>query len=181
MTNRSGLRKITKSVRGRKGSVRRSYWVRAKEGAGRAAEHVKQFAKDHSGKIIAGAALGAGAVLAYKHRASFTQANATKHWNAFRKGAGARLGEHLVNAAGTSLLGLAASQAGKFAGKQAGKIGGKRARQATKFLVRETVEHLGGEYVTPRVARSARDLGKRIRTLPKPPPKPKVSKPKRVS
>ena len=67
MANRSGLRKITKSVRGRKGSVRRSYWVRAKDEASRVAGHVKQFAKDHSGKIIAGAALGAGAVLAYKH------------------------------------------------------------------------------------------------------------------
>ena len=174
---RSGLKKVTKSVRGRKGMVRRSYWIKAKEGA----KSIGRTLWKHKGKIIAGAALGAGAVLAYKHRASFTQANATKHWNAFRKGAGARLGEHLVNAAGTGLLGFAASQAGKFAGKQAGKIGGKRARQATKFLVRETVEHLGGEYVTPRVERSARDVAKRIRTLPKPPPKPKVSKPKRVS
>ena len=63
MTNRSGLRKITKSVRGRKGSVRRSYWVRAKEGASRAAGHVKQFAKDHTGKIIAGAAIATGIYL----------------------------------------------------------------------------------------------------------------------
>ena len=63
MANRSGLRKITKSVRGRKGSVRRSYWVRAKEGAGRAAGHVKQFAKDHTGKIIAGAAIATGIYL----------------------------------------------------------------------------------------------------------------------
>ena len=30
---RSGLKKVTKSVRGRKGMVRRSYWIKAKEGA----------------------------------------------------------------------------------------------------------------------------------------------------
>ena len=60
---RSGLKKVTKTVRGKKGPVRRSYWVRAKEGAGRAAEHVKQFAKDHTGKIIAGAAIATGIYL----------------------------------------------------------------------------------------------------------------------
>lgn len=177
--NRSGLRRVVKSTRGRKGSVLRSYWVKTKETASRTAGHAKKFAKDHSGKIIAGAALGAGAVLAYKHKASFTQANATKHWTKFRKGAGARLGEHLVNAAGTSLLGFAASQAGKFAGRKAEKIGGKRAKQATRFLVRETVSHLGGEYITPRVERSARNTAQRIRTIPKAPPKPRAAKAKR--
>ena len=60
---RSGLKKVTKTVRGKKGPVRRSYWVRAKEGAGRAAGHVKQFAKDHTGKIIAGAAIATGIYL----------------------------------------------------------------------------------------------------------------------
>jgi len=176
--NRSGLKKVTKTVRGRKGSVLRSYWVKAKEGARHASGRVKRFAKDHGAKVITGAALGAGAMLAYKHRASFTQANATKHWTKFRKGAGARLGEHLVNAAGTSLLGYAASQAGKFAGRKAEKIGGKRAKQATRFLVRETVSHLGGEYITPRVERSARNTAQRIRTIPKAPPKPRASKPR---
>lgn len=177
--NRAGLKRVVKSTRGRKGSVLRSYWVKAKDTASQTAGRAKRFAKDHSGKIIAGAALGAGAVLAYKHRASFTQANATKHWTKFRKGAGARLGEHLVNAAGTSLLGLAASQAGKFAGRKVEKIGGKRAKQATKFLVRETVAHLGGEYITPRVERSARNVSQRIRTIPKAPPKPRAARAKR--
>lgn len=57
MPNRAGLKKVTKTVRGKKGMVRRSYWVRGKD-----------LAKRHAGKIVAGAALIGGAALAYKHR-----------------------------------------------------------------------------------------------------------------
>jgi hypothetical protein len=64
---RSGLKKVVKSVRGKKGSVKRSYWVRASgavKGAGKAA---RGFAGRHSGKLkvaagvlaLAGAAYGA--------------------------------------------------------------------------------------------------------------------------
>ncbi len=44
----AGLRKVSKTVRGKHGAVRRSYWVRASEG-------VKSFAHNHRKALIAGA------------------------------------------------------------------------------------------------------------------------------
>lgn len=64
MGSHAGLKKVVKSVRGKKGTVRRTYWVRTKEavkGAGR-------FLNKHKGKIAAGAALAGAAYLASKHR-----------------------------------------------------------------------------------------------------------------
>lgn len=63
MSSKAGLKKITKSVRGKKGSVRRSYWVKAKTA-------VRGFAKRHPvatqlGKkaLVAGAIIGGAALL----------------------------------------------------------------------------------------------------------------------
>lgn len=170
MRNRSGLRKVKKTVYGRKGSVLRSYWVKAQSGAKRALRNAEHFTKDHKGAIVSGAALGAGALLAYKHKGSFTLANynakkseAAKSWTKFRKQTGAKLGEHLVNAAGTALVGFAANQAGMLAGKYAKKVGGRRAGQATRFLVRETVDYLGNDYAGSRLARAGKVTAQRIR------------------
>lgn len=55
MANRAGLKKVTKTVRGKKGVVKRSYWVRAKEG-------VKNFVKKHPTAVKVG--LGAAGALA---------------------------------------------------------------------------------------------------------------------
>lgn len=52
MANRAGLRKVVKTVRGKHGAVRRSYWVRAQEAG-------KSLIRKHGGKIAAGALLGA--------------------------------------------------------------------------------------------------------------------------
>ena len=61
--NRSGLKKVTKTVRGRKGSVRRSYWVKAQEGA----KNVGQKIWRNKGKIaLAGAAIAGGLYLRHK-------------------------------------------------------------------------------------------------------------------
>jgi len=59
MPNRTGLKKVTKTVRGKKGSVRRSYWVRAKE----AAKGVGRVAWKHKGKIATGVAVAGGLYL----------------------------------------------------------------------------------------------------------------------
>lgn len=64
MGSHAGLKKVVKSVRGKKGTVRRTYWVKAKDavkGAGR-------FLNKHKGKIAAGAALAGAAYLGAKHR-----------------------------------------------------------------------------------------------------------------
>lgn len=55
MASKAGLRKVTKTVRGKKGAVKRSYWVRAKEG-------VKGFVKRHPTAVKVG--LGAAGALA---------------------------------------------------------------------------------------------------------------------
>lgn len=168
--NRSGLKRVVKSTRGRKGSVLRSYWVKAQTGAKKTIRQAKRFGKDHSALLATGAALGTGALLAYKHRGSFTHDNylakrseASKGWTKFRKQTGAKLGEHLVNAAGTALVGFAANQIGKFAGNRVKRVAGKRAGQATKFVVRETLDYLGSDYADRQFAKAGKIAAQRIR------------------
>lgn len=73
MANRAGLKKVTKSVHGKKGTVRRSYWIKAKEGAksvggkvAGAARSAGNFLNKHKGKIAAGVGLAAAGYGAYK-------------------------------------------------------------------------------------------------------------------
>lgn len=68
---RSGLKKVVKTVKGKKGTVKRSYWVKAQGAAGKAKSAVGGFARRHSTalKVVGGVAALAG--LAYgAHRAS---------------------------------------------------------------------------------------------------------------
>lgn len=67
MANRAGLRKITKTVRGKKGSVRRSYWVKASGAVKGAAKAAGGFVARHKGKIAGAAALAGAAYLGVKH------------------------------------------------------------------------------------------------------------------
>jgi len=73
MANRAGLKKVTKMVHGKKGNVKRSYWIKAKEGAksvggkvAGAARAAGGFLKRHKGKIAAGVGLAAAGYGAYK-------------------------------------------------------------------------------------------------------------------
>lgn len=61
---RSGLKKVTKTVRGKRGLVKRSYWVRAKTSASK----VARAAGRHKGKIAL-ATLGTFAIIAGAGRA----------------------------------------------------------------------------------------------------------------
>ena len=72
MPNRSGLKKVTKTVRGKKGMVKRSYWVRGKQAVGGAVRKVGNFVNRHHRKFLGAAALVGGAALAYKHRNSIS-------------------------------------------------------------------------------------------------------------
>ena len=71
---RSGLKKVTKSVRGRKGMVRRSYWIKAKEGA----KSIGRTLWKHKGKIATGFAGAAIATGIYLHRYNANKAYAEK-------------------------------------------------------------------------------------------------------
>ncbi len=55
MANRAGLRKVTKTVRGKKGAVRRSYWVKS-QGAANKPMTGTQFLKKHGAKMYGGIA-----------------------------------------------------------------------------------------------------------------------------
>lgn len=81
MANRAGLKKITKTVRGKKGAVKRSYWVKAKD----AAKGVGGFLNRHKGKIaLAGAAaIGAGLAI-HRYRSGRTPQGTSPHQNAGR-------------------------------------------------------------------------------------------------
>lgn len=63
MASRAGLKLVKKTVRGKHGSVKRSYWVKSNPDAGRK----PGFFRRNAGKIAAVAALAGGAYLAHKH------------------------------------------------------------------------------------------------------------------
>lgn len=67
MGTHAGLTKVTKNVKGKKGMVRRSYWVRGKEAAKSGAKKIGGFLNKHKGKIAAGAALAGAAYMGVKH------------------------------------------------------------------------------------------------------------------
>jgi hypothetical protein len=66
---RSGLKKVVKTVRSKKGSARRAYWVKSDPNVGK---KKPGFLRRHAGKILGAAALVGGAYLA--HRAGATAA-----------------------------------------------------------------------------------------------------------
>ncbi len=95
MANRAGLKKVTKTVKGKKGSVVRTYWVKTKEGAKAAG----RFINKHKGKIAGAAALTAAAALAYKHRGSLNREGLKKAGDAVK---GAAESVKTAHAAGKS-------------------------------------------------------------------------------
>lgn len=64
MASKAGLKKVTKTVRGKKGAVRRSYWVKAKD----AVKSAGGFLNRNKGKIALGAAAAIGTGLAIHRR-----------------------------------------------------------------------------------------------------------------
>jgi len=82
---RSGLKKVVKTVKGKKGTVKRSYWVKAQGPAGKVKSAVGGFARRHSTalKVVGGLALLAGAAYG-AHRAHGAVSNA----GGYRKVAG---------------------------------------------------------------------------------------------
>lgn len=98
MANRAGLKKVTKTVRGKKGAVKRSYWVKAK-GA------VKGWANRHPvaaqlGKkaLVAGAIMGGAAILHNRGKLRNAAVQAGGHIGAAYMGA-----RDKIHAAGASI------------------------------------------------------------------------------
>ena len=70
MSGHAGLSKVTKSVKGKKGMVRRSYWVRGTDAVKSGAKKLGSFVNRHKGKIAGAAALAGAAYLGRKHGAA---------------------------------------------------------------------------------------------------------------
>ncbi len=67
MANRAGLKKVTKTVRGKKGAVRRSYWVKS-QGAANKPMTAGGFVKKHAGKLAVASVLGGAASGVLNHQ-----------------------------------------------------------------------------------------------------------------
>jgi hypothetical protein len=86
---RSGLKKVVKTVRGKKGSVRRSYWMKSDPKAGKNGKR-PGFLRRHAGKILGAAALVGGAYLAHRAGATAALRGAATHGRAAYKDAAAQ-------------------------------------------------------------------------------------------
>lgn len=96
--SRAGLKKVVKTVRGKKGTVKRTYWMKASQ----AAKSTGGFLRRHGGKIAAGAALVGAGLLAARHRGAIKGAyHGAKIANA--GASGVSKGMHAVTGHGLSL------------------------------------------------------------------------------
>lgn len=67
MSGHAGLTKVTKNVKGKKGMVLRSYWVRGSNAVKAGAKKLGGFVNKHKGKIAGVAALAGATYLGVKH------------------------------------------------------------------------------------------------------------------
>ena len=151
-----GLRKIVKTVRGKHGLSRRTYWIRAKESMRRAVLRYGPTA----GKALGTAALmAAGAYMASKHGSK-----ARSGFVAFRRGSGSQLTGKLITAVGEKLVSHAGETAGRRVGGYVGrKVGGRRGRVFGE-MVGETVGGVTASHFADRhIERASKAAAKRVR------------------
>ncbi len=153
MANRAGLRKVTKSVRGKHGSVRRSYWVKATGAVKGAAKAAGGFVARHKGKIAGAAALAGAAYLGVKHGSKI---------------AGAVRGAHdahkLMQLPGIrSVLGSSGKSKGLAAGALSGAIGGASADRERMHRLGAASERAGRDVANAArgAAQTVANAGKR--------------------
>ena len=151
---RSGLKKVVKTVKGKKGTVRRSYWVKAQGAAGKAKKAAGGFARRHSTalKVVGGLAALAG--LAYgAHRAPALMASAKMAhagYSAAREAGGTR----------TQALGIA-GRAGRLMNRA---HGGSEWGQSVAREAKLTANNLGGlaTFATAAPRAAMQRLGDRV-------------------
>ena len=89
MANRAGLKKVTKTVRGKKGTVKRSYWVKAKGAVKGWANRHPMAAQLGKKALVAGAIMGTAALL-HKYKSGVLRNSAVQ--------AGGRIGAAYMGA-----------------------------------------------------------------------------------
>ena len=119
---RAGLKKVTKSVQGKKGTVRRSYWVKAQD----AVKSAGRFLGRHKGKIAAGAALAGAAALAVRNRGAIK--------GAYRGASIANRASGAVSHGMKAVTGTGMSLRTRFNIIRTGAIGGAKLGGAADYL-----------------------------------------------
>ena len=190
MANRAGLKKVTKTVKGRKGTVRRSYWVKASQAAkkGRPVAQQKQpgFLRRNAGKIVGGLALagaaayglhrmrkGGGSLLGSgkaptareraNERVRKAWGNAREHFTNWRRGEGAKLAEHMTHVGGDA----AAEHIGSYAGSRLGgalgtALGGGVGGAMGSFLGGHAGSFVARGRAAPHIKRGAEWISNRM-------------------
>lgn len=134
MSGHAGLTKVTKNVKGKKGMVRRSYWVRGSNAVKAGAKKLGGFVNKHKGKIAAAAALAGAAYLGRKHGAAIMSAARSAHSAGVSKATSQyKAATHPDRAAQGKSNGRAAGAWGAVRGYAQGAVGKEnmaRAREA---------------------------------------------------
>lgn len=129
---RSGLKKVVKTVKGKKGTVRRTYWVKAQGAAGKAKSAVGGFARRHSTalKVVGGVAALAGLAYGAHRAAAYTgqRHDAKEMFGNLRAGGTGRL------AAAREVAGRVVSNAQHHPGSQWGQAVGGAAASAKQAV-----------------------------------------------
>lgn len=174
----AGLRKVSKTVRGKHGAVRRSYWVRSTEA-------VKSFAHNHRKALIAGAVgatVLAGVAYGNRHALRGAMAGGQKAHSKLLKDGPKSLSErfHAFHEGASTGYGKAAKKHGTLTSHAHDafhrSFGTQKARTATfnkvksgahKFLKsdagKEVAEHVG-EVIGGVVGAKLASRGKRVRS-----------------
>lgn len=153
---RAGLRKVTKTVRGKHGASRRSYWVRA----------VDAVKKHHKALAVGAITLATGALAVHKRQAlgsgAMSAAKSADHW---RQYGGARLAEKLVKAVGAKTAEHVGTKLGQRVGARIGrKLGRKHVETAKEFggVIGETIAgHFAERHIEHAGERVAKTLRKK--------------------
>lgn len=170
--NRAGLKRVIKTVKSKKGTARRTYWVKSDPKKGKVSlrhqglhENRPGFVRRHAGKILAGAAL-VGA-LAYGNRHALKRAHelgSAAHRRIKSSGESVRAVDHAKAVFGMARLGFregnlrAAQNGSRFARANLSLMAPNRMQRATAALGRAGSRAAG---VAGRVAKSeaARAMG----------------------
>lgn len=170
---RAGLKKVVKTVRGKRGTVRRSYWVKASAGKPslmqRAAGAAKTVGK---GALALGAVAAAGALArrgvrslsGNPERARQAFASAKSAFAKARTGTGADLAHHLANEGGSHLASHFGSRFGQVAGTAiGGAIGGAPGAALGGWVGGQAGAFVTGRHAAPHIARGAEWLRGKVR------------------
>lgn len=170
---RSGLKKVVKTVRGARGSVRRTYWVKSNpnkptlmQRAGRTAKTIGKgaLALGTAAAVGALARRGVSHVSRNPERARQAFAAAKSAFAKARTGTGAELAHHLASEGGSHVAGHIGSRFGQVAGTAiGGMLGGAPGAALGGWVGSHAGGFVAGKHAAPHIARGAEWLRSKVR------------------